>query len=110
MDIRFKRLIAGWIDLFIVTAIISVVAISFRINLNIMYVIFCLIFLAKDIFGKSVGKKLMGLSIVNANGVEPQKYILLLRNILVVIWPLDTILIVINNKKICDHLFNTFVV
>ena len=110
MNIKFKRLFAGWIDLFISAAIIFVVANCFPINKYVLYVIGCLFFFAKDFLGKSIGKTFLGLRIVNARGVIPPKYILLLRNILVAIWPLDSILILINNKKICDYLLNTTVV
>lgn len=66
--------------------------------------------LFKDVVGFSIGKHFMKLTIVDRNGAPPPLYVLILRNILMIAWMVDVILIIICNKKTCDYWFHTSVV
>jgi len=112
LNIKFKRLLAAFIDYIIALLIVTILIFSFPV-LNTLPMI-CLIgggcTLIKDVFGKSVGKLILKLKIVDKNGVCPKFYILILRQILTPLWMIDVILVLNKNKKICDYWFNTAVV
>ena len=111
---KVLRLLAGCVDAFIVFFILTV-------SLNIMKIdalehtllvscIGAVIFMFKDISGQSLGKRLFKLKIVNKDGQCPPKYILVLRNMLMILWAVDVIIILVAGKKLCDYIFRTGVV
>lgn len=69
--------------------------------------------ITKDIFGKSLGKRILGLKIVSWYGYEqPRLYQLILRNILIFLIPIEAIFVVIrkDHMRIGDHMAETKVI
>lgn len=123
---KFKRFIAFIIDLYIVTfismliwGIITIIAFGTN-NLDYyvwyffnMYILTGYILaLFKDLAFKnaSIGKKILKLAVLTDNNNIPSIWVLIFRNILLPLWPLDVIVIFICNKKIEDFIFKTKVV
>lgn len=118
-----KRLLASLIDYNIVLFIIQVpqMIILYLVgkdffymfdelmNLNIIFSF--LLMLCKDLVFKnaSVGKRIMGLEIINKNGNIPSSIVIILRNITIVIWPIEILLLIIFKRRVGDFIFNTTV-
>ncbi|MFE5318385.1 RDD family protein [Paenibacillus sp. NPDC056579] len=67
----------------------------------------------KDIFnGRSIGKRIFKLAVRDADNLNqvPNKFRLFIRNIPLVIWPLEIILLLIINKRIGDLIARTQVI
>lgn len=79
---------------------------------NLFYIIFFVIFSFKDLLfqNASVGKKILHLKVVTDDNKIPCKKIVVLRNVLDFIWPVDFIVLAISSKKIEDWFFKTNVV
>jgi len=75
-----------------------------RLNNNVVlalgYMCFILLlYFNKDIInGESIGKKLLRLKIYKIDGGESSKILLFIRNLFLIIWFLELIVILINNK------------
>jgi len=132
MKLKLLRWLELGIDFFISTCITlllliiisSIAKVIFELNLlsilnidsNIllklaqMFSIFLLLF--RDIFkGGSVGKRICGLKIISENNTEPIKLgIKILRNIGILIFPLDVIVFVISGKRLGEWLTHTTVI
>lgn len=128
--IKLKRLCALVIDYYIVSAVCSIPILifvlikSFIIQENDIFnllnyvisigTIFYIIFLPfKDIINgnSSIGKKVMQLEIKNNNNNEiPTNFRLILRNLFLIIWPIEGLLILIFNRRLGDIICNTKVV
>lgn len=118
--IKFKRIVAFYIDnmivsgvsmlIFLIISNFDLVGIFYYFN---WYIIVGLILTSlKDIVFRnaSIGKKLLGIKIEKDDGKLPSILILILRNIFAIIWPIDAILVLCTNKKIGDLIFKTRVV
>ncbi len=65
----------------------------------------------KDIFGgRSIGKRIMKIKVVRKSGEKASFLRLILRNISIVIWPIEALLLLIGRGKIGDIIANTKVV
>lgn len=87
-------------------------AFDMRNLVKIVTVIFLCIMILKDIFkGASIGKRIFKLYVGNATQpIQPvKKYKLILRNITVLIWPIEAFLLLKNGKRIGDYITNTTV-
>lgn len=113
-----KRCLALFIDMIIIMALAFIIMISAELLLTKVYwqlVLSCLpftLFLTKDCFtGMSIGRKAMGISVVNAvNKQVANPWKAYLRNIFIFIWPLELIVLAISNQRIGDMLTKTEVV
>ncbi len=65
----------------------------------------------KDIFGgRSIGKRIMKIKVVRKNSEKASVWRLIFRNITIVIWPIEALLLLIGREKIGDVIANTKVV
>ena len=114
MALKIKRLAAGFTDLLIASAIVlapTFVGIKFGKFEYVKYIVLLILLMLKDISGRSLGKRVFGLTLVKTrNNANPSLIILILRNILFLLWIIDVILIFSLKKKICDYLFHTDVI
>lgn len=118
VSLKKKRIIAMVIDYYLIVYICYIPLFLFlgfdRIAYAIYFIMIEAIFLImiKDlIFGNaSVGKKMIGIQVLKEDGSKPRVLELLFRNIFIVIWPIEVILVLCNNKRIGDILFKTEVV
>lgn len=78
----------------------------------ISWIIFLLLYIIKDLLFKnqSIGKKIFNLYVVDKNNNKPSPIKLVLRNILILLWELDVILILLFGCKLCDFIFQTKVI
>lgn len=117
---KYKRLMAAFIDNIICSipfVVITFCIIFLKLDNQFLsnwlpLIAYYIIFLSKDLVYKnaSIGKKILNIRIVNNDGKEPLKKQLIFRNIFIFLWPIEVILIMINNKKIEDYLFKTSIV
>lgn len=122
--IKLKRLIALYIDLFIAiftaTIIMEVITLgNFSTITSILLIcILCTlyiilifkIFIRKDLIFKnaSIGKKILGLQILDANNNIPDKKVLINRNKdLFPLFPLDILYIILYNQTTTDKKYHT---
>ena len=107
-----KRFFAAYIDIMIVTAFTVVPSIIFHISIPIYSALYLLLFIFKDFFFTSVGKRILKLKVVDISGAEIKRNAkLILRNITFFIVPVEIIfLIVKKNVRIGDIISDTKVV
>lgn len=121
-----RRIVAFYIDILVYGFVIIMVVVPLlmlifnlfvgdivrNVFVNVFYIIFFIIFSFKDLLYKnaSVGKKILHLKVVTDDSKIPCKKIIILRNILDFIWPVNFIILIISGKKMEDWLFKTNVV
>lgn len=121
MGLFGKRIIAFYIDafiaFFIIIAPLYLIAGMFEININPIFafiaaVLGTILLLFKDISGRSVGKRIMGLKLVIKadSNTKPKWQHLVLRNILLGLWAVDAIRLLYGYDKILDKLLGIKVV
>lgn len=82
----------------------------------LLYLVICLFvpfeLICKDVIGKrSIGKRVTGLKILNTNGKEPTYKQLIIRNIFMIWWPIEFIIVLFFDKpRLDDKLAKTKVV
>lgn len=116
---KVKRIIAFLIDYIILLFPIYTLLFSMEIIFN-CDIIFCHFYLIisiimfllslKDLIFKnaSIGKKIMGLRIVdNKNNSIPNMYKIIIRNLTLILWPIDIIGFLFSNKRIGELMTNT---
>lgn len=117
----FKRVIAFfWIDtpiLGLIASFFSLIITKGQMELVYTYMPILMIFqyclvLFKDISFTtgSIGKKLVGLKIVNQDGSKPSRVKLFLRNILFPLMPIDAFIVALTDQKIMDRILKLKVV
>lgn len=93
--------------------IISIVIQIFSDNFYSQIFLFTILFnffLCKDLFalGQSKGKSICKLHITKLNNDTPSPLILVLRNLFIVIWPIELLIIIINpERRLADIIFGT---
>ena len=116
-----KRLIAYFIDYILIGLLMSVILLAFVVDYNqdfgafitkfaVFIIAAFIVYGAKDfINGASVGKRIIGLGVKDAQGNVPPFYKLFLRNIFTMIWPLELIVLLVSksHRKIGDMMMNT---
>ena len=121
-----RRIVAFYIDILVYGFVIIMVAVPSlmlifylfvggmirNVFMDIFYIVFFVFFSFKDLLYKnaSVGKKILHLKVVTDDSKIPCKKIIILRNILDFIWPVNFIILIISGKKMEDWLFKTNVV
>ena len=110
-----KRILAFVIDymsLMIFFMIMSFIPIdnleySFLIVYGLFLHIGIIFFYIKDIFGRSLGKIIMGIKIVCTDGKKPSILRLFLRNITISIWYVEVVFVLLGKEKLADRLAKT---
>ncbi|MEE1046311.1 MAG: RDD family protein, partial [Clostridia bacterium] len=122
-----KRLLAVGIDIailvlvFMIANIIPIyddyimIARDFGRSYYIVYGIILLIieigFLCKDVIGgQSIGKKIVHIKVVNADESKANLLQLIIRNITILIWPIEMIILLLGKRKIGDVISKTMIV
>lgn len=112
MMLKIRRILAICVDYYII--VLCTVILNFIIDhsLFIDCVIVNFYILFKDLMfrNQSIGKKLFKLKVSTINGTTPNWGVLILRNLTVIIWPIEIILILIYNRRITDFILKTQVV
>ncbi|MDD6686796.1 hypothetical protein, partial [Sodaliphilus pleomorphus] len=108
--IKTERVIAFYIDLcilvFIYAFILIVAKSSSYIFIVALSVFFIMCFFCRDGFtGQSIGKRLLGLEVVPLSAIR-----LFLRNITLLVWPLELVYFIIRGKRISDVILNCQVI
>lgn len=121
---KIKRILAAYIDIiicffvfYIPLNLLSVVLASNENLLSILSIIavifICITYILKDLAfkNKSLGKKILNLSICDEEGIEiTDKILLIKRNVITAfIGSLYPFMILINNKSLGDYIYNTMV-
>lgn len=114
-----KRILACLIDF--ITIIFLVNIIGYIVEKSIVFssyfwiIMIALLFISillKDLMFKnqSIGKKIMNISVKSLDNTVPSIPIIMFRNITLVLWPLEGIILLITNKRIIDLILKTKVV
>lgn len=118
---KTKRIISITIDFFIVSFIglglffmaVELFNITNKELYNILeFIWMSLLFVIKDLPYRegSLGKKICKLEVLNLNNKRLSNSIKILRNFMILIWPVELILLVLFNKRLGDIIFKTKVV
>ena len=105
-----KRLIAAAIDSYIVVFIITVPILLIGIELDswLLIAVGGVLLCLKDVSGRSVGKKLLKLNLLDVDSERAPSLIKrILRNISMVIWPVEVFFLLSKRRRIGDVLFHT---
>lgn len=122
-----KRLLAVGIDIAILVLVFMIANIipiyddyimtarDFGRSYYIVYGIILLIieigFLCKDVIGgQSIGKKIVHIKVVNADESKANLLQLIIRNITILIWPIEVIILLLGKRKIGDVISKTMIV
>lgn len=108
MNIKLKRLLSVFIDIYILSFPNILISLIFKVELiYFMYILIC----TKDLWFKnqSIGKKILKIEILR-KGKKPNFLILLIRGMCIFLWPIEIFLIMFFNKSIGDFIFDTEVV
>lgn len=117
---KLKRLVAFMIDYYLILMIclipymiVNIMSLTVLSSLwYLLVLLFIILFLLKDLLfrNKSIGKKFLKLEIVTLEEKKPSIRILILRNIFLIMWPVDIFLWIIFNKRVGDFIFQTKVI
>ncbi|MCI8778509.1 MAG: RDD family protein [Bacilli bacterium] len=116
-----KRILAMIIDYFILLLFLEIIIYLYSyfnnidplfLHNDIEIVIALLMLTLKDLIfkNKSIGKKIMGIEVRYNDNKIPSFPILILRNITVIIWPIECLLILLKKNRIGDIIFKTKIV
>lgn len=120
----YKRIIAFLVDFvplcivfnLVLNFIMTQIGISMLelVNSGIYYLVLFLLgslWMFKDVFnGASVGKRIVKIRVVGENNQKPTTYKLILRNLTLVIWPLEVYFLLNKKIRFGDKITNTKVV
>ena len=114
----FKRFLAGYIDLMIVSILILFpLAAAFGLefmndNLMLIATSGLVFYTLKDMCGTSVGKRLLKLRLVEGNNKKPPILKRILRNLTMIIYPIEALIIIVrkDHRKLMDLVFDTNVI
>ena len=116
-----KRIVAFLIDHIIICfafALLGMVEMFVKTDFELfwkMYYIFLLVFMFiyffKDVInGQSIGKRIMKIKVVDLNGNKASLFNLIIRNITILIWPVEALLVLLNKERLGDRLAKTKVI
>ena len=109
--INIISIVLGWIIYIVQEADIFNDDLYLKITVVVyLVVVICMLLLKDAIRGRSIGKKLCKLKILYANGETANKVQLILRNITLLIWPIELILFIVIKNRLGDILSRTVVV
>ena len=111
-----KRLVAFLIDLILVSLFGAVFQICIRYigyvaGLALVSIVFA-VFFCRDIFtGRSLGRRICGLSVVDADSFHPvSEFRALVRNLFIVVWPIELVMLFLKKRRLGDIVTHTDVV
>ncbi len=111
-----KRLVAFLIDLILVSLFGAVFQICIRYigyvaGLALVSIVFA-VFFCRDIFtGRSLGRRICGLSVVDADSFHPvSEFRALVRNLFIVVWPIELVVLFLKKRRLGDIVTHTDVV
>ncbi len=124
IGVRLLSIIIDFLLILLVCLVSNLIILKIDIKMNFMYhytfvmVVFYSLFFCKDIIneGQSIGKRIVGLRIINDNksnnkGKRVSNRNLILRNIFIFIWPLELLMIIINpEKRMADFKLKTKII
>ncbi len=119
LDIKLKRVLAFFVDMlvvilpyyFVIFFVLADLELTGRQATLIHSLAMCAVFLFKDIFGRSLGKRIFGLRIVYDNEACRYSFFrLLLRNFTLILWFVEAILLFQDKKRLGDKLMATNVI
>lgn len=116
-----KRIVAFLIDHIIICvafAMLGMVEVFVKTDFELfwkLYYIFLLAFMFiyffKDVInGQSIGKRIMKIKVVDLNGNKASLFNLIIRNITILIWPVEALLLLLDKDRLGDILAKTKVV
>ena len=116
-----KRILAFLIDhiiicfAFVMLGMVQVfVKTDFELFWNLYYIFllaFMFIYFFKDVInGQSIGKRIMKIKVVDLNGNKPSLFNLIIRNITIIIWPVEALLVLLDKERLGDRLAKTKIV
>jgi uncharacterized RDD family membrane protein YckC len=110
-EMKFKRLCGFFSDLLILCVVTQIFTLSVSKNLtgifeppavSVFFISMALVLGKEGIKGRSPGKWLMGLQVVNASGNPIGIFDSFARNIFLPVWPLEAVAILFSDKRITD--------
>jgi len=117
LNLKINRLRAAYIDLMIASIIPVVTYVFFCDVLSIDLFYPCIglgyifLFIKDFIFKKiSIGKRIMKINVRMIDDSVPSNFILFLRNLTYIIYPIEVVMIILFNKRLTDIIFKTKVV
>ncbi|MBR5236911.1 MAG: RDD family protein [Clostridia bacterium] len=115
-----KRILAFLVDYFASMIILALVGLFSFLNITNRFwsqlygilLFFCVFIICfKDIFaGQSFGKRIMKLKVVSLENKQPNVLVLLIRNITLLVWPIEVLLVLLDKPRIGDVIAKTKVV
>lgn len=112
--IRIKSIMIDVLFTGVVTVFASAIALILSLNSNVLFMSFVLAFiystiLCKDfVNAKSMGKYKYNLQIVNINNSKASVIKLIVRNLFIIIWPVELLFCIVNpERRIADFVLNT---
>ncbi len=108
---KIKRIIAFLIDFSIVCFLYAIVSFATPLHDKFLLITFFLL-LFKDITFRhaSIGKKIMNIEIRRYNNKLLNLTTLILRNVFLILWPIEILIFLIYNKSIGDIIFKTEII
>ena len=104
--ICFTFVLLGMVEMFVKT--------DFELFWKIYYIFllaFMFIYFFKDVInGQSIGKRIMKIKVVDLNCNKPSLFNLIIRNITILIWPVEAIFVLLDKERLGDRLAKTKVV
>ncbi len=83
----------------------------FRKIYYIFLLAFMFIYFFKDIInGQNIGKRIMKIKVVDLNENKPSLFNLIVRNITILIWPVEALLVLLDKERLGDRLAKTKVI
>jgi elongation factor Tu len=108
---KIKRSLAFFIDFSIVCFLYAIVSFIAPLH-DISLIITFLLLIFKDITFRnaSIGKKIMNIEIRGYNNKLPNLTTIILRNVFLILWPIEILIFLIYNKSIGDMIFGTKII
>ena len=104
--ICFTFVLLGMVEMFVKT--------DFELFWKLYYIfllVFMFIYFFKDVInGQSIGKRIMKIKVVDLNENKPSLFNLIVRNITILIWPIEALLVLLDKERLGDRLAKTKVV
>ena len=104
--ICFAFVFLGMVEMFVKT--------DFELFWKLYYIFllaFMLIYFLKDVInGQSIGKRIMKIKVVDLNENKPSLFNLIVRNITILIWPVEAIFVLLDKERLGDRLAKTKVI
>ena len=102
-----KRVLACFIDAYAVALIIFPIIMLTDISSWVVTVVGGCLMILKDLSGRSIGKRLLKLQVKVEEKRNPKFFSLILRNITLVLWPIETVVLLTKKKRLGDYLAGT---